>query len=67
MTDPLILCLLCGKSGYAVPPNVHRCVDPRTAAVLDRRSSGAAGTHGDRRTKRQRTRSSQKRRAVEEF
>lgn len=30
------------------------------------RSSGAAGKHGDRRTKRNRTRSAQKRRAIEE-
>ena len=33
MTQPLILCTLCGKSGYAVPPAVHRCETPRRFAV----------------------------------
>lgn len=40
--------------------------DARTRATLNRRSSGAAGKHGDRRTKRNRTRSAQKARAIKE-
>jgi hypothetical protein len=39
-----------------VPPSVHR--------VQSLRSSGAAGVHGDRRTKRARTRSDRERKAV---
>lgn len=35
-------------------------------AAIARRSSGAAGTHGDRRTKRNRDRASQKRNAIKE-
>lgn len=34
------------------------------AAVQDRRRSGAAGTHGDRRLKRQKTRAAQRRAAL---
>ena len=39
----------------------------RTAAVQERRRSGAAGAHGDRRTKRARTRAAVKRAAVAEY
>jgi hypothetical protein len=38
----------------------------RVRADVDRRRSGAAGTHGDRRTKRLRDRSSKKRKAIED-
>lgn len=38
----------------------------RVRATLDLRRSGAAGKHGDRRTKRNRDRSSQNRRAIAE-
>lgn len=38
----------------------------RVLAVQERRRSGAAGKHGDRRTKRLRTRSAQKRAAIRE-
>ena len=38
----------------------------RVRADVDRRRSGAAGSHGDRRTKRNRDRSSQRRKAIEE-
>ena len=41
-------------------------MDRRTAAVQDRRRSGAAGSHGDRRTKRIRTRGAKKRQAIKE-
>ena len=40
--------------------------DARTAAVLARRASGAAGKHGDRRTKRQRSRGDARRAAIRE-
>lgn len=36
-------------------------------ARLGRRASGAAGTHGDRRTKRRRTRAARKATAIAEF
>ena len=36
-------------------------------ARLERRKSGAAGTHGDRRTKRNRTRAAQKSRALRDW
>lgn len=36
-------------------------------ARLGRKSSGAAGTHGDRRTKRNRTRGARKANAIAEF
>lgn len=39
----------------------------RVAAVQERRRSGAAGTHGDRRVKRLKTRASVKRAAVAEY
>lgn len=35
--------------------------------IQGRRGSGASGTHGDRRTKRLRTRASQKKAAVSEY
>ncbi|HEY6019454.1 MAG TPA: hypothetical protein VIY48_06015 [Candidatus Paceibacterota bacterium] len=38
----------------------------RVRADVNRRRSGAAGKHGDRRTKRNRDRSSQRRRAISE-
>lgn len=38
----------------------------RVLAVQERRRSGAAGKHGDRRTKRLRTRAAQKRAAIRE-
>jgi hypothetical protein len=38
----------------------------RTQAVQERRRSGAAGKHGDRRTKRLRTRSARNRAAIKE-
>jgi hypothetical protein len=41
-------------------------LDPRTRATVNRRASGGHGTHGDRRTKRQRTRASQRRNAISE-
>ena len=39
----------------------------RTLAVQELRRSGASGKHGDRRTKRVRTRSAQKARSVSEY
>ena len=39
----------------------------RVVAVLDRRASGASGKHADRRTKRNRTRSAQRRNAIKEW
>jgi hypothetical protein len=41
-------------------------MDERTRRALDRRASGAAGKHGDKRTKRNRSRSAQKQRAIRE-
>lgn len=38
----------------------------RVRAAIELRRSGAAGKHGDRRTKRIRDRSSQRRRAIED-
>src|SRR4051794_1428731 len=43
-----------------------RDLDERTRAMIARRSSGAAGKHGDRRTKRTRTRAAQRTRALKE-
>ena len=39
----------------------------RTTAVQERRRSNASGSHGDRRTKRNRTRAAQKRAALSEY
>jgi hypothetical protein len=39
----------------------------RVERVQDLRKSGAAGTHGDRRLKRQKTRAAQKRAALKEY
>lgn len=39
-------------------------MDKHTAAIQDRRRSGAAGAHADRRTKRQRDRGAAKRAAI---
>jgi len=41
-------------------------VDARTRATLGRRNSGASGQHGDRRTKRLRTRAAVQRHFIEE-
>lgn len=49
------------RTRWTGEPNVDR-----TAAVLERRRSNAAGTHGDRRTKRLRTRSAVRTRLVKE-
>jgi hypothetical protein len=38
----------------------------RVTAVQERRRSNAAGTHRDRRTRRNRTRTQQRRRAIQE-
>lgn len=40
--------------------------ETRIARVQELRRSGAAGPHGDRRTRRVRTRGAQRRRAIEE-
>lgn len=42
-------------------------LDPRLVAAIARRQSGAAGQHGDRRTKRIRTRGASKRAALREW
>jgi|PlaIllAssembly_1097288.scaffolds.fasta_scaffold04487_3 hypothetical protein len=42
-------------------------LDPRLVAAIARRQSGAAGQHGDRRSKRLRTRSAQKRAALKDW
>lgn len=39
----------------------------RVQAVQDRRRSNASGTHGDRRTKRNRTRAARKAAAIKEY
>lgn len=41
-----------------------KALPERVRADVDRRRSAAAGKHGDRRTKRNRDRSSQRRRAI---
>jgi hypothetical protein len=41
-------------------------MDAHTKATLDRRRSGASGTHGDRRTRRQRDRGAARRAAISE-
>lgn len=43
-----------------------KALPERVRAVIELRRSGAAGKHGDRRTKRRRDRSTQRRRAIEE-
>lgn len=42
-------------------------MDARTAAVIERKRSGAAGRHGDRRLKRKRTRGAAKRQALKDW
>lgn len=43
-----------------------KALPERVRAVLELRRSGAAGKHGDRRTKRNRDRSGQRRKAISE-
>lgn len=43
-----------------------KTIPERVRADVERRRSGAAGKHGDRRTKRNRDRSSQRRKAIQE-
>lgn len=45
---------------------VNGRLDARTRAAVSRRASGASGTHGDRRLKRLKTRSTQKQAAIRE-
>lgn len=47
--------------------NTNKASREQVIARQERKRSGAAGTHGDRRTKRNRTRSAQKRRAISEY
>lgn len=46
--------------------SAKRELDERTRAAIARRASGAAGKHGDRRTKRNRSRSAQRANALKE-
>lgn len=45
----------------------QRTLDARTRANLGRKGSAASGTHGDRRTRRNRDRSAQRRTAIREY
>ena len=51
------------RSPYIIP----RMTDEQIRATQERRRSGAAGTHADRRTKRNRTRSANKRTALKDW
>jgi hypothetical protein len=42
-------------------------LDARTRATQERRKSGGYGSHADKRTKRNRTRSAQNRNAIKEY
>jgi hypothetical protein len=47
--------------------HTDRALDPRTRATQERRRSGGHGVHGDRRTRRLKTRTAQKARAIREY
>ena len=51
------------RSPYIIP----RMTDEQVRATQERRRSGAAGTHADRRTKRVRTRSAKKSAALRDW
>lgn len=66
MSSSLIFRLVFGRLDLMKRQRAREDNTARVAAIQNLRASGAAGSHGDRRTKRLRTRSSQNRQAIED-